>query len=408
MRLRRFRKYLRPSILTVALVATVVGLQLSVRERAFAFDKEINSCNTEESNARFSCYRETIQKYYSDNLPGLENKIHGRNDILFNDLSVPSGEDVSYAIFGTNCHTFYHAVGDFIATTKQGTKLPELVKYCPNTCTSGCIMGLYKRVALQNKYSENILKAFAADCPSDSTAQCSHEIGHNLHDKYTYAILKLVDGISKDKYHLTQPENYQYVTTNNPDLNAPFDDCKKLVSDDQLAYCFTGIGHNMFLFAEFSKDGYKSSFDECAGLDPAHQNDCYSFLIYRIGINDAATKFLSGKSDAGNALCDSAVTMAKRPDLKKHCYLGIGGGIGLFVDSEFNNIDITSDNLAKIQQAVLSDIDLCEKVESEFKEECYKGLLGTKVKTLYKTLNLENILIEEILPKIQSNFEVVG
>src|SRR5581483_11806656 len=210
-----------------------------------------------------------------------------------------------------------HAVGDFIATTKPSSPLPELVKYCPSTCTSGCIMGLYKRVALQNKYAESTMKEFSKDCPSDSTAQCSHEIGHNLHDKYTYAILKLVDGISKDKYYLTQPENYQYVTTTDPNLDAPFDDCKKLVSEDQLPYCFTGIGHNMFLFAEFSKDGYQSSFDECAGLDPSHQSDCYAFLIYRIGINDAATKFLSGKAEAGNALCDSAVAMSKRPDLKK-------------------------------------------------------------------------------------------
>lgn len=368
--------------------------------------EEVGKCNTSSKELRFSCYRNALEKHFQKSrfqgikayVKSLENK-----NLSFH------ADDNSYAVFGTNCHTFYHAVGDLIASkTDSKEDLNQTVSYCSNQCTSGCIMGLYKRLALDNDFNDNLLKNYYGVCPKGSEHQCTHEIGHILHDKYVTSILKPIDEISVKNYGLNPKRDYKYTKFDKPNLNKPFEDCVNLVPEDELAFCYTGIGHNLFLFADFLPSGYKSVFQDCDKTDSSHKEDCYAFLIYRIGINDAAVQFMAGKEEEGNKICNDVVKLSGRQDLKQHCYLGVGGGIGLFLDSEFANTKITTDNIGDIQKTVLEHISMCDKTDEQFKKECYRGLLGTKVKKLYQDLNLYIQILEELLPKSDDGFQVVG
>jgi hypothetical protein len=403
----KIQKFL-PVLIVVLGAASVLTFILfnshdRVSDEKNKFVLNVKECNIAEIEHRFSCYRNAIEKYYQGDL------IHLKEWIEADQLLSFEGEDISYAIFGTNCHTFYHAMGDFIATKEAGgdKDTDSLVNnYCSTACTSGCLMGLYKRTALIEGYPSDLLRSFYEVCPEESGHQCAHEIGHILHDKYTYSILQPIDDLSRDRYAL-ELNSYRYATFEYPNLMAPFEECETVVPEN-IADCFTGVGHNMFVFAQFTVDGYRTSYAECEKLPGVNRDRCYDFLIYRIGINDAATKFLSGTFEEGRSICNEVAASANRDETKKHCYRGIGGGLGLFLDSEYANLKITSDNLAHIQRNVLERINLCEESEEEWKSECYRGLLGTRVKKLYIDLNLYNNVIEKILPQITSDFEVVG
>lgn len=365
------------------------------------FAPEIKKCNLLETKVRFSCYRSVLEQYYHGDAAHIKDWVKTEN---------PSFEsaDTSYAIFGTNCHTFYHAVGDFIAEKGKDSDIGTLINYCPNTCTSACMMGLYKRTALIHDFAIDVLERYYSLCPKGSEHSCAHEIGHNLHDKYVTPILKVLDEMTHTRFSWNPAMDYNYNIAKEANLVAPFEDCKKLVPESELAYCYSGIGHNLFLFSEFSKGGYKTFFDECEKSAGTHRNDCYDFLIYRIGINDAGVKFLTKNFEEGKRICDEVSVAAGRQETKHHCYLGIGGGIGLFLDSEYANHEITTANIEVMQKNVLKHIKLCEGSEKDFALDCYRGILGTGTKKLYKDLNLYDAIIENILPQIKNNFQVVG
>jgi hypothetical protein len=374
------------------------------KKKSQDFSRHIQKCNFEPKEARFSCYRSSIEKFFKDDLDEFYSHVENSNNLTF------TNEDRSYAIFGTNCHTFYHAVGDYIASNTKGLPLDSAINYCPKTCTSGCVMGLYKRKALQNSFATDLLKDFFTHCRDGEKHQCSHEIGHLLHDKYVSSILTILDNISFTKYGLKPSEEYKYVTFQKADVNAPFEECKKIVSEKELPYCFTGVGHNLFLFAEFSPEGYKSQFNECDKVESSNKDNCYGFLLFRIGINDAAPRFIVDQYNEGNEVCNKAVILIQREDLKYHCYLGLGGGIGLFADSEYPSSKlITEKNLDKTKGQLLNFATMCEKSENEFIDECFSGLLGTRFKEMYKKLELKYSEIEKILPAVEDEgFQVVG
>ena len=397
--IQKFLPFLPIAALSILIFAFFYFHGFGYREEN-EFASKIRECNATGTEYRFSCYRSALEKHYRGSLANLTGWIKSNQHLSF------QGQDTSYAIFGTNCHTFYHAVGDFMAVKGSGEDIASLVNDCSMACTGGCMMGLYKRAALIESYPSELLRSFYEVCPEGSGHQCAHEIGHILHDKYTNSILQPIDDLSRDRYTLG-PNRYRYATFEEPNLTAPFEECETVVPED-VANCFTGVGHNMFVFAEFAVDGYKSSFAECDQLADANRDTCYDFLIYRVGINDAATKFLSGAFEEGRSVCDEVANSAERSDAKRHCYRGIGGGLGLFLDSEYVNLQITSENLASLQRNILGRIHLCEESEEEWKQECYKGLLGTRLKKLYVDLNLYNDVIEKILPTITSDFEVVG
>lgn len=366
-------------------------------------------CNAAPKELRFSCYRKLIAEFYKrtepNNLEDFVKKLEELNALTF------KSEDSSYAIFGTNCHTFYHALGDFIATYADNLGIEETIRYCPLTCTSGCTMGLFKRSALANRFSTDLLKRFYGVCRGTEFNQCAHEVGHLLHDKYTTSVLKTLDQLTKKHYGYTYPDQYQYVTFPKANLDRPFEECREIFqdADNLIRQCYTGLGHNLFLYSEFNQQGYKSQFDECAKTSKANRENCFGFFLFRIGIQDGATKFLTKAFEEGKIVCNEAVGMIGREELKFHCYRGIGGGIGLFIESEYAKDPTTEATIGQVQEEVLSYAKLCENSEEAFINECFSGLLGTHFKTLYQDLELRYEPLDRLLKKLKDDsFQVVG
>lgn len=412
-----------PIILTFSLLLTFSFLLLSKKlptksekpaknlQNYANFANDVKACNSVETSHRFSCYRAVIETYYKGNISGFITRLKDEKDLSFEATFGESGE-VSYAIFGTNCHTFYHATGDFIATySNEGVQ--KILDYGPTTCTNGYTMGVYKRLALKNGFPTDLLKKFYEVCKEGAENQCAHEIGHILHDKYSYSVLKTLDTISLTQYKLAYPQKYTYALYESSDPKAnvdkAFEECRQIMPDkNKLAQCYTGIGHNLFLFGEFANDGYKSVFSECSERSGTNKNDCYAFLIYRIGINEAGTKFLSHKFEEGKKICSDVTDLARNEQMKEHCYRGIGGGIGLFVDSEYALTNIDEKNLVSIKRQLLEYMKLCEQSEEAYINSCFAGLFGTKFAKFYDLLKIYYEQIDKLRPSWDSDFEVVG
>ncbi len=400
--MRMRAKYALIAVLVGGLALAFFGFSRVLSNAQERFAAEVSRCNRKEKELRFSCYQKALAAYSTADLRVLRESIEKNRYLNF------EGADVSYAIFGTNCHTFYHAVGDTVAKRGAGGSTKELVDYCSAACTSGCVMGLYKRLALAYDFSDEIMASLFPGCPEGSSHQCAHEIGHLLHDTHTYSILKILDETAAQSFGLSPDRPYTYTVAEEVDLNAPFEECKKFVPEEELVYCYTGIGHNMFLFYEFAKTSPAEFLKECDKADASHRNDCQDFFVYRVGINEAATLFMSNDFEGGHRVCKEYAEAAGRMEVKTHCYRGLGGGIGLFIDSEYSHTEITEQNLAPIQKRILALFDLCKESEAGYAEECFKGILGTGAKKLYKKLNIGHLIIEKILPTIESDFEVVG
>ncbi len=178
------------------------------------------------------------------------------------------------------------------------------------------------------------------------------------------------------------------------------------------------MGHNLFLFSEFSPDGYKTQLQECVNIGEANQENCCGFLLFRIGINSVASKFLSSQFVEGNEICEDAVGIIGRDDLLFHCYKGVGGGIGLFIESEYPEYFIDAelpifdeeyklDDIRNIKRSLTDFARLCEASPEKLETECFQGLLGTRFRTLYLLLGVEHEKIEGLLPDLD-DFEVSG
>lgn len=362
------------------------------------FAKGVESCNASPKEERFSCYRAEIEARFKGEIPS-ENAVK-------KNLSFKSG-DYSYAVFGTNCHTFYHAYGDYLATHLEKETWQDALSSCSEDCTSGCYMGLIKRLSLKTNFESEVLKDLFDQCPETSINQCAHEVGHVLHDKYVSSILGPLDEITFKKYGLKVSEDYKYVTYTEPNLDAPFEECRKIVTQATvLPQCYTGIGHNLFLVSEFNHNNFQAEFDKCNAITPANRDSCLGFLIFRIGINNSAPHLLAGRTEEGVKVCDDTISQLSRSDLKFHCYLGIGGGIGLFIDSDY---DLTSDISAETEIRLLEKASLCDRVPPDSIDNCYKGLLGTPFKNIYKNFKYKYPKIDELLGPVNANqFQVVG
>ncbi len=376
------------------------------------FEKDVYSCNRAKPHLRFSCYRVTLENHFpqADDTGQYVRTLEKNTE-----LSLKTVDNQAYAIFGTNCHTFYHAVGDFAATHAGDKPLQELLSYNSGKCTAGYTMGVYKRLALADGYSTALLKSFYDVCPQGQENQCSHEIGHLLHDKHTYSVLKIIDSVSERDYGLTYPKTYRYAVSSSTDLNAPFEECEEIIpisKPDLIRQCYTGVGHNLFLFSEFSPDGFASQFRECSTISEENRENCFAFLLYRIGINEGAPRFLDTNFAAGNSICTDvirqieALGVSNTSDLRTHCYIGIGGGIGLFIDSEYSSGEYTS-SVTDIER-LTGYAKLCEEAPLEFVDNCLAGLMGTKFKKLYADFKLKYEPIEKLLPKLNTTFEVTG
>ncbi len=395
----------RTYILAAFVLLILVGAIYSLYPRPFL--SQLVACDSANKEDRFSCYRVAIGDVFGRNPVTFAGYIRENEERIRLALSQENA-NVSYAVFGTNCHTFYHAAGDFVATFSS-EDLKTQLSYGPTVCTNGYTMGLYKRLALKDGYSPQLLKKFYTECKDGAQTQCAHEIGHVLSDKYTYSVLQIIDDISGEKYGITYPEKYTYVTGSVPDLNSAFIECEDILPDETMrAQCLTGIGHNMFLFSEFSPDGVNITAAECDQVSIENKEHCLSFFIFRIGINNAAPYFLEKSYTEGNKVCEDVVASIGRVDLLSHCYLGLGGGIGLFVDSDFDMSDVTDLNLKTSRTELLDYARLCEHSLDGFADKCIAGLLGTRFDMYYALLGIHDERVDSVRSTLDSVFEVVG
>ena len=402
----RETKKLYVKILLISILLVFVIAIYGSRPVQGSFEKDLEKCNGLEKQLIFSCYRSSLEKYFGENPAKLSNYLNDDKKLKFEHRSADG--NVSYAIFGTNCHSFYHAAGDFIASHSDVKDLKSLVEKAPTRCTNGYTMGLYKRFALANNFDMDLLKSFWTDCKKGVEVQCAHEIGHLLQDKNVYPVLKIVDEISIKDFGVVYPQKYNYSQAKEVDFDAPFEECEKIIPDkNKVAQCYTGIGHNQFLFAEFV-GSYQKEFDNCKTASEENIGYCLGFLLFRIGINNAATQFLSNKPEEGIKVCKNAITIAGRPDLEEHCYVGIGGGIGLFIDSEYRIEEVTDENAQSISKQLLDFAKMCRQAPDKFVDKCLAGLMGTKFAKYYSILKLYDERIEKIRPTLDSDFEVVG
>ena len=123
-----------------------------------SFADQLSSCNGEPKGSRFSCYRVKIGTRFGEDVSGFALFLKENEQEIRHALS-QKDSDPGYAVFGTNCHTFYHAAGDFVATYGSGD-LQTLLDLGPSHCTNGYTMGLYKRLALKNNFDRDLLKRF--------------------------------------------------------------------------------------------------------------------------------------------------------------------------------------------------------------------------------------------------------
>lgn len=402
--MKRFGKNVGFGVLFLILL--IVGLYSSGAFNDFLFVKAMKRCNIVSEEERFSCFRAGLENYPMSNL---------EEHIAHVELLVPkfttNSEDTSYAIFGTNCHTFYHALGDFVAMHAEGRSVEELIKIGTMRCTAGYAMGFFKRLAYEHDYHDQYISNILEACPSPAWNSCVHEVGHVLHDKYTQPILALLDPITEKQYGVQVVPPATDRSSYALDLTRPFEDCRALVPEDDWPYCYTGIGHNMFLFGAFNPKGYLAELDRCVGVsDVENQEECNEFLIYRIGVNYAAPLFLSSSFDEGKTICQNAVARASTPNEQEYfeqCYLGVGGGIGLYIDSELLSIDPASGDIPRLKEDLARYARLCNRMPEGYQDNCTLGLLGTNYLKAYLKYRMFDPTIERLIP-YAGNYEIVG
>lgn len=364
----------------------------------------LQTCESVPRAERFSCFRAQIETHAEKDLEGYMSRLNR----LAPEFTKTG--DNSYAVFGTNCHTFYHALGDFAAMHAEGRSVKELIKLGDMRCAAGYVMGLFKRLTYENNYQGDYLSQMYPVCPPAERNSCAHELGHDLYDKHAEPILALLDGITHERYGVRLGSRAAH-ERGAVDLAKPFEECRAMLPEHEWPYCFTGVGHGMFLFGEFNPDGYLAELDSCTSIeDREGQEECNEFLIYRIGVNYAAPLFLSSSFDEAETVCDEAAAAASTPNTSAYleqCYLGVGGGVGLYVDSELLSVEPEPEDIPRLKETLIRYAHLCNRVPEVYGESCYLGLLGTNFLDAYLKFRMSDSAIEGLVPYV-GNYEVVG
>lgn len=369
-----------------------------------ALSRAIQHCESTPVAERFSCFRVAIEKHHSGNdlsayTAFVQERVYTKND---------TGGG-AYAIFGTNCHTLQHALGDFVATKSEDIPPEEALRYGDGRCAGGFYMGFLKRYAYMHEYSNQSLSALYDACPHTAREECAHELGHALYDRHGQPVLGVIDTITKEKYNAAVDS--PTVSSATPNIRGAFSDCTTLLEKDLQPYCYTGIGHNMFLFGEIDEDGYIEQFEACENMETqSERTQCQEFLMYRVGINYASPHFISGSYQDGIMTCENAVAQTNANDrdaLFAQCYIGVGGGIGLFVDSEFLASDETPEDIVALRDTLYAYADRCSAAPEQFVPDCFSGLLGTHFYDAYTKFRVYHPMLERIVP-YNDSFEVVS
>lgn len=386
-------------ILTVIAIAALVGLKTQKTKGLQDIQTALIACNDQEQALRYSCYRAVIETSFQGDLESYINTLGSVNTQIF------SSSDNTYAIFGTNCHTYYHALGDYIASSLQPHQVQDAINLCPMGCTQGCVMGVSKRMSLRNDYSDEYFQTFYDACREEEKHHCAHEIGHNLTDKYSTSSLQVIDTLTEQTYGVDTKESSYTHGDSASNINQAFIDCKRILPANELSYCHTGIGHNLYLFSEFSPDGYESQIESCRQTDESHRHDCLSFFLLRIGINEAAPAFLSHNYQQAIDICEDVHGLTQDPDLADRCFLGLGGGLGFFVEERYDDDVFFEKSLATIKEELLDIAGLCRHAPQEYQDACYTGLLNTSYRILYTDLYLTD---ENIDYQLEYNSQLVS
>lgn len=366
--------------------------------------RSMKRCESVSKEERFSCFRATLEQRANG---GLVHYMAQLNELA---PQFTKTGDNSYAVFGTNCHTFYHALGDYAAMHAEGRSVEELLTLGDMRCAAGYVMGLFKRLTYENNYRGEYLSRMYDLCPHAEKNSCAHELGHDLYDKHAEPILALLDEITFERYGVTIGS--RAVRERGPvDLTKPFEECRAMLPENEWPYCFTGVGHAMFLFGEFNPDGYIAELESCTSVeDLERQEECNEFLIYRIGVNYAAPLFLQSSFEEAEAVCDEAAAEASVPNTHEYleqCYLGVGGGVGLYVDSELLAVPPESEDIPQLKESLIRYAHLCNRVPEAYGDNCYLGILGTNYLDAYLKYRMFDPTIERLVP-YTGNYEVVG
>lgn len=385
--------------LTLAIgIVSVLGVLFysGVTTSGMAF--EVDACRGLGRAELFSCYRSVLGRHFDGDLLIYLQDIQSA-ELTFKD-DATKGEP--YGIFGTACHTFYHALGDFVASETPHLGVKEQLELGSSTCSAGYAMGLMKRRAYLSGYATTTLRSdlteFFRWCYPESKEWCAHEVGHILYDAAEEPILRVVDQISSDRYD-TPTQEYPGVVSN---LRTPFEECRTILPKEWWGECYIGIGHNAFLFEEFVPDGYRQGTSICTNI--AKQSDmtaCISSVLYRIGIHYGTPDFLSGRFAEALAVCSRASgnSDVAQSDLSP-CFVGIGRGIGTYILSTV----LTSRSV--VREAPVSQKEphelfkLCLSAPPELRGACYDGMVSKEeFVTAYRAFAWQDREIDEALAR---------
>lgn len=293
--------------------------------------EKVASCNVEKVERKFSCYRALLDGIYKGQpIEEFVRAIEQDSSISFKKRADPIG------VFGTNCHNFYHALGDFIASESQDhVNLEEFFELCPSTCTGGCYMAAFKRNVMNQDYSSESIQKNLTACTKLSPYACSHEYGHLLHDSATQPVMQIVDEISSKSFGLSYVNGNSYEVLDKIGADELFTSCSNL-ENGLGGICNTGIGHNMFLLIDYSQNGLSQAVSECSDYftKSLDISECKRQIIYRTGINKVASLYLSGEFEAGFEKCSEVVALTGEPDLLEYCFYSLGRGLGWLFISE--------------------------------------------------------------------------
>lgn len=358
---------------------------------------EVKGCEERAPHERFSCFR-----------AALERRAPAGDVIRFvedvRDSSSRRGTFASeYAVFGTNCHTFYHALGDFVAAHAPDLPLSDQLALGGGACSGGYAMGLYKRIAYAGAFEDGLLSQLYRSCEKDErgAGDCAHEIGHALHDKHTRPALMAVDRLTAqflDRPSEAARDNAESVTAPREKAN-PFEDCRRLLPPRAWRACYTGVGHNIFLFVELDPRGVtlQDELRACAAIgNVADRDACAYSTMHLVGTNRAAPLFIAGRNAEGTAACADTASLdpARERERLTRCYFGAGVGIGLYAESEYPQEALVRSGAPILIDKLARYTDACETTPAPFIGECFAGLLGTGFSNLYERSGRQHPLVE--------------
>lgn len=393
------RKLLLLTVLVFLFLAAALAVLLQERRRE-ALHADVLSCETAAARERFSCFRAALERHAGSgsvaDYVARAKKIGSRPGVFISD----------YAVFGTNCHTFYHALGDFVAAHAPNLPLAVQLSLGSDACSSGYAMGLYKRRTYERAFADDAISEIYHSCNARvaDLGECAHEVGHALADKHVGPVLAVLDRLtaafigSSSLPSVRQPE----VSGTPGNIGSAFADCRRFLPSSGWKACYSGVAHNLFAFAEFDPSGavLKKELRACGEIsDLKSRAACAASTMHIIGTSVAAPLIIGGSVKEGKAVCGEAAALdaLKREERLRDCYFGVGVGAGLYAESEYPPAAAPQGYAPISAQELSRYTGVCETVPRESAETCFRGLVGTGFAALYQGAGASSAPVERAL-----------